>query len=225
LVSTVAKVNEIPLSFGGYALFNVSNTLAAVAVTYALGLNEKQIRAGVISFSPSIGQSPGRMNIIDMGNFKVMVDYSHNIGAVKATGQMLPFIAPGKKIRMAVGTGNRRTRDIIDFGESLAEFYDYVVITDTDPRNRAPGETCELVQEGLIKRGYAKENIAIILDGREATRKALKMASAGDIVVLQADDVQQVIQDVLDYKAILTNRILRDKEKSKLRLKKTQPAS
>lgn len=222
LVSTVAKVNEIPLTFGGFALFNVSNTLAAVAATYALGLNEKQIRAGVISFSPSIGQSPGRMNIIDMGNFKVMVDYSHNIGAVKATGQMLPFIAPGKKIRMAVGTGNRRTQDIIDFGESLAEFYDFVVITDTDPRNRAPGETCELVQEGLIKGGYAKENIAIILDGREATRKALEMASAGDIVVLQADDIQQVIQDVLDYKTILTNRILLDKKNRENILKKAK---
>lgn len=211
LVSTVAKLIEIPLSFGGYALFNVSNTLAAVAAAYALGLNEKQIRAGVISFSPSIGQSPGRMNIIDMGNFKVMVDYNHNIGAVKAVGQMLPFIAPGKKIRMAVGTGNRRTQDIIDFGESLAEFYDYIVITDTDPRKRAPGETCELVQEGLIKGGFAKENIAVIPDGREATQKALKMASDGDIVVLQADDIQQVIQDVMDYKAILTNRILSKK--------------
>lgn len=225
LVSTVAKVNEIPLTFGGYALFNVSNTLAAVAAVYALGLNEKQIRAGVISFSPSIGQSPGRMNIIDMGNFKVMVDYSHNVGAVKATGQMLPFIAPGKKIRMAVGTGNRRTQDIIDFGESLAEFYDYIVITDTDPRDRAPGETCELVQEGLIKGGYAKENTAIILDGREATRKALEMASGGDIVVLQADDIQQVIQDVQDYKTMLTNRILLEKERNKDRLKKTQQAS
>ncbi|MDQ1354743.1 MAG: cyanophycin synthetase [Acidobacteriota bacterium] len=211
LVSTVAKLIEIPLTFGGYALFNVSNTLAAVAAAYALGLNEKQIRAGVISFSPSIGQSPGRMNIIDMGNFKVMVDYNHNIGAVKAVGQMLPFIAPGKKIRMAVGTGNRRTQDIIDFGESLAEFYDYIVITDTDPRKRAPGETCKLVQEGLIKGGYAKENIAIILDGREATQKALKMASDGDIVVLQADDIQQVMQDVIDYKAILTNQILSKK--------------
>jgi len=215
LVSTVAKVTEIPLTFGGNALFNVSNTLAAVAATYALGLDEKQIRAGVISFSPSIGQSPGRMNIIDMGTFKVMVDYSHNIGAVKATGQMLPFVAPGKKIRMAVGTGNRRNQDIIDFGASLAEFYDHIVISDTDPRDRAPGETCELVQEGLIKAGYSKENIAIIIDGREATQKALKMASTGDIVVLQADDIQQVIQDVLDYKTKLTQKILLDKENEK----------
>ncbi|MFC2166404.1 cyanophycin synthetase [Acidobacteriota bacterium] len=213
LVSTVAKVTEIPLTFGGNALFNVSNTLAAVAATSALGLDEKQIRAGVISFSPSIGQSPGRMNIIDMGTFKVMIDYSHNIGAVKAIGQMLPFVAPGKKIRMAVGTGNRRTQDIIDFGESLAEFYDHIVISDTDPRDRTPGETCELVQEGLLKAGYSKENIDIIINGREATQKALKMASDGDIVVLQADDIQQVIQDVLDFKEILTQNFLLDKEK------------
>jgi cyanophycin synthetase len=220
LVSTVAKVNEIPLTFGGYALFNVLNTMAAVAATYSLGLNEKQIRAGVISFSPSIGQSPGRMNIIDMGDFKVMIDYSHNVGAVKATGQMLPFIAPGKKIRMAVGTGNRRTQDIIEFGESLAEFYDYIVVTDTDPRDRVSGETCMLVQEGLMKGGFPKENIAIILDGSEATQKALNMASAGDIVVLQADDIQQVIQDVLDYKAELTKQILVAKEKREKNHKK-----
>jgi len=209
-----------PQLLGGYALFNVLNTMAAVAATYSLGLNEKQIRAGVISFSPSIGQSPGRMNIIDMGDFKVMIDYSHNVGAVKATGQMLPFIAPGKKIRMAVGTGNRRTQDIIEFGESLAEFYDYIVVTDTDPRDRVSGETCMLVQEGLMKGGFPKENIAIILDGSEATQKALNMASAGDIVVLQADDIQQVIQDVLDYKAELTKQILLAKEKREKNHKK-----
>lgn len=207
LISIVAQVIEIPLTFGGIALFNISNTLAAVAATYALGFNEEKIRAGVISFSPSIGQSPGRMNILDMGTFKVMVDYSHNVGAVKAIGQMLPFISSGKKIRLAVGTGNRRTSDIIEFGESLAEFYDFVVITDTDPRGRPSGETCSLVQQGLIKRGYSKENISIIIDGREATQKALKMASDGDIVVLQADDINQVIQDVMDYKIMLAKKM------------------
>jgi hypothetical protein len=50
------------------------------------------------------------------------------------------------------------------------------------------------------------------------------MASDGDIVVLQADDIQQVIQDVLDYKAILINRILLKKE-SKNSSKKTKPVS
>lgn len=209
VISTIANVIEIPLTLEGHALFNVSNTLAAVAATYALGLSDKQIRAGVTSFSPSIGQSPGRMNIIDMGKFKVMIDYSHNIGAVIATGKMLPFVAPGKKIRMAAGTGNRRTQDIIDFGESLAEFYDYVVISDSDPRDRAPGETCELVQQGLIKGGCSKDKIEIVIDEREATQKALNMAINGDIVVIQADNVQQVIEDVIDYKEKIAEEIVR----------------
>ncbi|MCF8221954.1 MAG: cyanophycin synthetase [Bacteroidales bacterium] len=208
MISTIANVIEIPLTLEGNALFNVSNALAAVAATYALGLNDKQIRAGVTSFSPSIGQSPGRMNIIDMGKFKVMIDYSHNIGAVIATGKMLPFVAPGKKIRMAAGTGNRRTQDIIDFGASLAEFYDYVVIADSDPRDRSPGETCDLVQQGLIKGGYSKDNTKIILDEREATQEVLNMASDGDIVVIQADNVQQVINDVMDYKERITEEFV-----------------
>lgn len=208
VISNIANVIEIPLTLEGKALFNVSNTLAAVAATYALGLNDKQIRASITSFSPSIGQSPGRMNIIDMGKFKVMIDYSHNIEAVIATGKMLPFVAPGKKIRMASGTGNRRTQDIIEFGESLAEFYDFVVISDPDPRNRPLGETSELVQQGLIKSGYSKDNIEIVIDEREATQKALYMASDGDIVVIQVDNVQQVIKDVIDYKEKITEEIV-----------------
>ena len=63
------------------------------------------------------------------------------------------------------------------------------------------------MQKGLIKQGYSKDNISIIIDGREATQKALKMASDGDIVVLQADDIDQVIQDVMDYKIKLTGKM------------------
>ncbi len=75
-----------------------------------------------------------------------------------------------------------------------------MVVTDTDPRGKAPGEVAELVRQGLHKGGFTDDSITIVLDGREATRAALDMAVKGDIVVLQADDVQLVIQDVMDYK-------------------------
>ena len=198
--SVVAKVVEIPITYGGKALFNVQNVMAAVAATSALGLNGRQIRAGLVSFSPSIGLSPGRMNIIEMGDFKAVIDYGHNMGAIKATGELLPHLAPGRKIRMAAGTGNRREVDVIEYGLTLSKYYDHVVVTDTDPRGKAPGEVAELVRQGLHKGGFTDDSITIVLDGREATRAALDMAVKGDIVVLQADDVQLVIQDVMDYK-------------------------
>jgi cyanophycin synthetase len=199
-ISTVAKVVEIPITYNGKALFNVQNVMAAVAATSALGLNGKQIRAGLVSFSPSIGLSPGRMNIVDMDDFKVVIDYGHNIGALKATGELLPHLAPGRKIRMASGTGNRRVEDIIEYGTTLSKYYDHVVITDTDRRDKPLGEVADLVKKGLIDAGYPEKEITTVLDGREATQAAMEMASKGDIVVLQADDVDTVIEDVMEYK-------------------------
>jgi cyanophycin synthetase len=73
-------------------------------------------------------------------------------------------------------------------------------VADTDPRGRPLGVVADLVKTGLIKGGLKEENISLVFDGREATQAALDMAEKGDIVVLQADDVQTVLQDVLDYK-------------------------
>ena len=202
--SMIANITEIPITYNGRAHFNISNALAAAAASFASGLNEKQIRAGLVSFSPSIGLSPGRMNLIDMGLFKVIVDYGHNIGAIAATGGMLPYLAPGRKIRMAAGTGNRRVEDILELGKTLAKYYDHVIVTDTDPRGKAPGEVPGIVKKGLLEAGFPEKEITIILDGREATRKAMDMARDGDIVVLQADDVKQIIEDVLEYKKKLS---------------------
>lgn len=198
--SAVAKVAEIPITFGGQALFNVENVLAACAAALALGLTERQIRAGLVSFTSSIDQSPGRMNIIEMGSFKAIVDYGHNKGAIKATGDFIQGLAPGRKIRLASGTGNRRDEDIIEFGLSLSHYYDHVVLTDSDPRNRRLGETAQLVLKGLMEGGFTPDMVTLIIDERQATRAALDMAGYGDLVILQADNVDQVVRDVLDYR-------------------------
>ncbi len=204
--STVASVVEVPITFDGNAGFNIENVMAAVGATAALGLNEAQIRAGLVSFSPSIGQSPGRMNIIDMGEFKVVIDYGHNIGAINATGEFIKDLMPGRKIRMASGVGNRRRNDIFEFGVALSKYYDHIVLCDSDPRERKAGETAKIVKEGLQKGGFKADMITLVLDEKEATKASLDMAKKGDLVVLQVDNIAQVIQDVLDYKAKLKKK-------------------
>ena len=198
--STVARVLEIPITFDGKAGFNIENVLAAVAASAALGLNEMKIRAGLVSFSPSIGQSPGRMNVIEMDGFKVVVDYGHNIGAIKATGDFIKGLMPGRKIRMASGVGNRRESDIHEFGVALSKYYDHIVLCDSDPRERIAGETAKIVKRGLVEGGFTPDMITLFIDEREATKASLEMARPGDVVVLQADNIAQVIKDVLDYK-------------------------
>lgn len=199
---SVAHVNEIPMTFHGQATFNIANVLAATAATFALGISEEHIRAGLLSFSPSTGQSPGRMNVIDIGDFKVIIDYGHNTAAVEATGPFIKNLMPGRKIRMSAGVGDRREEDILAYGRSIATYFDYAVVCDSVPRTRALGQTAEILKQGLLDGGFTEDQIEIILDEREATKRALEMARSGDLVLLQVEDINGVTQDVLEFKRL-----------------------
>ena len=202
---TIASINETPITFNGQADFNIENALAAVSVSIALGISKRKIIEGLMSFQSSIDHSPGRMNIIDMGDFKVLVDYGHNSGAILATGDFITGLMPGRKIRMSSSIGNRKNEHIFEFGLALSRYSDHIVLCDPDSRARELGETTEIVKKGLIKGGFKDDMITIIFDEKEATKAALDMAGIGDLVVLQVDNVKKVIHDVLDYKAQLQN--------------------
>jgi cyanophycin synthetase len=196
----VANVNDVPITLEGKASFNVANALAAAAACYALGISEKGIERGLKTFNPSTSQSRGRMNIIDIGNFKVLVDYGHNPASVRALSVIYPHLSTGRVIGMHSGTGNRRDEDIMEFGRTLGDIYDHIVLTDSDPRRREIGETAEVVKRGILETGFPEEELTVVLDAREAIRTALEMAQAGDLVVLQCDDVDQVLEDVFAFK-------------------------
>lgn len=202
---TIACVNEIPMTFNGQADFNIENVLAAVSVGIALDIDRRKITEGLMSFTSSIDHSPGRMNIIDMGDFKVLVDYGHNSGAILATGDFIKGLMPGKKIRMSSSIGNRKNEHIFEFGLALSKYSDHIVLCDPDIRSRELGETTEIVKQGLLEGGFNEDMITIIFDEKEATKAALDMARSGDLVVLQVDNVKKVIGDVLDYKEKLIN--------------------
>ena len=197
----ITAVRDVPLTLEGVATFNVSNALAATAACYALGIHAKGLDRGLITFNPSTSQSRGRMNVFDVVDFKVLVDYGHNPAAVKALSSVFPSLTSGGRvIGMHSGTGNRRDEDIEEFGRVLGSTYDHIVLTDSDPRGRALGETAEVVRRGILGSGFPEEELTVILDVREATRAALDMGRAGDLVVLQCDDVEQVLSDVDEYR-------------------------
>ena len=107
---------------------------------------------------------------------------------------------------MHAGTGNRLDENIILYGRTLGGIYDRLIVTDSDARRRPPGETAELVKRGILETGFAEEHITMVLDPREATETALGMAEAGDLVVLQADNLEQVLEDVFAFKDRMTKK-------------------
>lgn len=196
----IVNVLDVPMTFRGTAEFNIENVLAAVAICYALGISIENIKSGLLSFEMSIGQSPGRMNLIEIGDFHVIIDYGHNAGAYKSTGEFIMNFTNGRKLRLACGVGNRRTEDILEMGRVGAKYSDYYVLSDATPKKRKVGETSGLLKQGLIEGGFDEKNIEIIYDEYEAVDHLLNMAQSGDLVFLQIDDVPGIINQVLRFK-------------------------
>jgi len=190
---------DAPITLRGMATFNIANVLAAVAALHGLGVPVDMIRKGISTFHPSATQNPGRMNLIDFINFKVILDYGHNVPAVKALGSTLPHITKGRKIIVAHGTGNRLDEHIKVFGGALAEVYDHIVVTDADPRHRIPGETPSLVLEGVLERGFASDKAHIVNDPIEAIDRAFSIVKPGDLIVVQVDEVEPILKRVMEH--------------------------
>jgi cyanophycin synthetase len=195
----IASVHEVPITFGGAADFNVANTIAAVAVLYGLKLPKHLIKLGITTFFPSVQQNPGRMNMLDFGTFKVILDYGHNKPAIEALGVMLKKIAHhGRKIGVSHGTGSRKDDVLMELGAVLARTYDFVIIGDPDPRGREKGATPLVVQKGMIQAGFKPENIKVINDYYEAIDYALNIIQKDDLIVIQVDEgVQEPVEQIL----------------------------
>jgi cyanophycin synthetase len=190
----IARLDAVPLTLGGRAECNVKNALAATAAALALGLTAGDVAAALASFHPTPAHVPGRLNLFEKGGVKVLVDYGHNPPALKALESTLTALHHGRRIVSASATGNRRDVDLREFGEWLGRLYDEIHLSDADPRGRARGETPRLVREG-IERTAKPSTIVDVLPDEEATiETALARASPGDLVVLQAEDVDLAIR-------------------------------
>ncbi|MBA3013205.1 MAG: cyanophycin synthetase [Proteobacteria bacterium] len=204
----VCTLEEIPITFDGIIDFNIANALAAIGALHGLGLPLEQIRNGVMTFYPSVNQNPGRMNLFDFQTYKVLLDYGHNPESARAMATLLPRLSPGRKIGLCHGTGSRTDEQLIEFGKALALVYDYVILTDFDPRHRPGGETQDLVHKGLIQGGLPENRIEIIPEPDKAVDYIFSKAAAGDLLVIQPNELEPVMGQIMKrYRQRVTGSI------------------
>ena len=214
--SPIAYVHMLPATFDGRARMMVQNAMAAAAAAHAAGAHLHDIRQGLRSFTTSIYQAPGRLNVFEMDGVKVILDYAHNAAGLETLGEFVDRLAsdaarserPGEASRdanLVVGVvataGDRRDEDMRQLGRVAARYFNIVIVReDRHPRGRKPGETAELVVEGVreaINEGHARAGtVEIVLDEMEASRKALDRARPGDVVVLCVDYATEVYKEL-----------------------------
>jgi cyanophycin synthetase len=199
----VAPVAALPSTFCGVARMNVENAAAAAAAAVALEVRLDDIRQGLRTFTTAFHTAPGRLNVVDSGGVKVIIDYGHNAAAMRALGRFVDLVVTELSVRprprriAVVGTaGDRRDEELRELGWIVACHFDEVIIREDDNlRGRPPGEMAALVAEGVrtaASYGARCQIVEPILDEVAAVKAALARAEPGDLVVLCVEDAARI---------------------------------
>ena len=191
----VARIEDIPVTLGGRADFNVQNVLAATAAAYARGIDVDEIRRALLSFLPSPLQTPGRLNLMTIGGVDYLLDYAHNPHAYKSLVQLIERLGERRRIVVFDVVGDRRDDDIEEVCGALAPVFDTAVIYEAaDLRGRAPGELMDLQERFLTAAGFDAAAIERVPVEQEAIERAAELAQPGDLVCCMTGRVHEAIQ-------------------------------
>ena len=181
-----------PVTMHGRAPFMIANALAASLAAFAQGVPIEAIRAALTTFRASVHQTPGRMNLFNLGHYHALVDYAHNAASYEALGSFVQNW-PGERIGVIGGPGDRRDEDFIELGKLSARIFDRIIIKeDDDLRGRPSGQASELISKGIIQEKPDCQ-YEVILKETEAINTGLDRAAAGGLVVILPETVTRAI--------------------------------
>ncbi|KNY28719.1 cyanophycin synthetase [Pseudobacteroides cellulosolvens] len=196
----VMEVAKIPITFNGCVKCNIENSLAAASALYALGIPAELIEMGLKTFMPDEKLNPGRFNLFDMGDFKVLLDYGHNPAGFKCVSDFVLSQRANRYVGVIGVPGDRPDSSIRHAGMLCGKmFTDIYIKEDDDLRGREPGEVAELLYNTIIDYGFKKENMKIILPEGEALETAIKNAMPGDLIVMFYQNFSKSLNIIKSY--------------------------
>lgn len=198
------SIKEIPATLKGLLECNIKNSLTAAAGAFALGIPLEVIQRGLRSFKTDVVDNPGRFNIHRIRDFKVVVDYGHNIEGYRETISTLKKMPHNRLIGVIGVPGDRSETSTVKIGQLCGENFHHIIIKeDKEVRTFKKGEVAKHLRNGCMIAGMAKDNIQVELCERDAFIKALHLARAEDIVVVFYEDYQGIMDSLSEMKALL----------------------
>ena len=156
--------------------FSVYNALAAISVANLLNIDIQKIKESLENIIV-----PGRSELVPNDKeLAIMIDYAHNAESLENILQATKTYTKGRVI-CVFGCGGDRDRDKRPvMGEISGRLADYSIITTDNPRTEEPEKIIADIENGIKK---TKGKYEIIVDRKEAIKKAIKMMNKRDIVI------------------------------------------
>jgi cyanophycin synthetase len=198
---TIINVNDMPATLEGKLTYNIENAMAAASACIGLKLDAETITKGLKTFYLDGVQNPGRFNVYNMDNFKVVVDYGHNIAGYQAVLKSLKGFDAKRLVGVIGVPGDRTDESIIKIGSICAQGFDEIYIKeDVDRRGRSEGEVARLLETGVQSVQNFASNYKIILNEGAALKEAMENAESGDVISVFYEDYNTIMQAIESFK-------------------------
>jgi len=189
----LVELSRITFTAGGAIRFQLENALAATAAAWASGLNPALIVRALTTFRTDTRMVPGRFNVLGVAGRQVILDYAHNLAAMKALSEALPR-SPDRRTFMVIGLpGDRRDEDLLATAQATLPMVDEYVLHDLkNRRGRAELEVPQLMKSCLPPdraHQFAR-------DQREGVERAFHQSKEGDRIIVIADLVDEALEAI-----------------------------
>ncbi len=172
---------------------NLYNLVSAATTALALGEDRKSIMEGLAALSRVDGRLE-RVVLPEGVEYEVVVDYAHTPDAmVKALTCLREMTR--NRLLVVFGCGGDRDRSKRPLmGEAAARLGDWVIVTSDNPRSEVPEQIIEEIVNGVrgakipfvepSRTPTKKKGYTVVVDRKEAIRKALRWAQPGDVIFI-----------------------------------------
>lgn len=175
------EINSIPLHVRLVGKFNAYNLLAIYGAAVLLGEDETEVMTVLSKLEPA----EGRFDLVTGRKMiNAVVDYAHTPDALlNVLSTLLQVRQPGSRIICIAGCGGDRDRTKRPEMARIAVMHaDLVILTSDNPRTEDPEFILDQMWAGVPKE--KQDMVLRITDRKEAIRTGVRMAKAGDILLV-----------------------------------------
>lgn len=172
--------------------FNLSNILAAVAVSHALGMDLEDTARGI----EAVESVPGRVERVASSRASIFVDYAHTPDALRNVLEGLAALGEHRIVTIMGCGGDRDKTKRPLMGAESARLSDAVIVTSDNPRTEDPGAIIADIVAGVRSEGLKEmsppladglrdgNTFHVIPDRREAIMRVVPLLQEGDILLV-----------------------------------------
>jgi cyanophycin synthetase len=107
----------------------------------------------------------------------------------------------GRRLVVLAGPGDRRDEDLVEIARAAAGKFDrYICRRDDGLRGRDGDEVPRIIAAALREAGVPEAHIQQIPDEQEAVESALRMARAGDLLLVFGDQITRTWKQIIHFR-------------------------